>query len=117
VHLDINLLKPFRVAGANPSDSSSSSEHTSAVVEPLDKMWLEYAYRKTLCHPELQVLPTKLAEWIGENMQDELGFPQPDKRDPNKYSVYELNNILRNHLVRGRNSCSLRTFRCAEWES
>ena len=23
----------------------------------------------------LQYLPTKLAEWIGENMQDELGFP------------------------------------------
>ena len=63
----------------------------------------------------LQFLPTKLAEWIGENMQDELGFP--DKRDPDKWRVSELNDILRNHLVRNRNGCSLRTFGCVEWES
>lgn len=55
-----------------------------------------------------QFLPTKLAEWIGENMQGELGFPE--KLDPNKRSVSELNDILRNHLVRDRNGCSLRTF-------
>ena len=53
-------------------------------------MWLEYAYQKH--HPVLQYLPTKLAEWIGENMQDKLGFP--DKKDPNKWSVSELNDIL-----------------------
>ena len=41
----------------------------------------------------LQYLPTKLAEWIGENMQDELGFP--DKKDPRKWSVSKLNDILR----------------------
>ena len=29
-----------------------------------------------------QYLPTKLAEWIGKNMQDEVGFP--DKKDHNK---------------------------------
>jgi hypothetical protein len=34
--------------------------------------WLEYVYRTA--HPALRWLPTKLAEWIGENMQDELGF-------------------------------------------
>jgi hypothetical protein len=59
-------------------------------------------------HLVLQFLPTKLAEWIGENMQDELGFP--DKRDQSKWSVSELNNILRNHLVRDRNGCSLCKF-------
>jgi len=115
VNLDIDLLKPFRVAAAQ-SDSGSRSEHSPALVQrtqPMDKMWLEYAYRKS--HPVLQFLPTKLAEWIGENMQDELGFP--DKRDPNKWSVSELNDILRNHVVRGRNSGSLRTFGCVEWES
>ena len=115
VNLDIDLLKPFRVAAAQ-SDSGSRSEHSPALVQrtqPMDKMWLEYAYRKS--HPVLQFLPTKLAEWIGENMQDELGFP--DKRDPNKWSVSELNYILRNHVVRGRNSGSLRTFGCVEWES
>jgi hypothetical protein len=53
--------------------------------------------------------------WIGENMQDELDFP--DNQDPNKWSVSELNEILRNHVVRGRNSCSLHTFGCVEWES
>ena len=58
---------------------------------PADRVWLEYAYRKH--HPVLQYLPTKLAEWIGENMQDEFGFP--DKKDPNKWSVSELNDILR----------------------
>ena len=42
------------------------------------QVWLEYAYRKH--HPALQWLPTKLAEWIANNMQDELGFP--DKADP-----------------------------------
>ena len=34
--------------------------------------WLEYIYRTA--HPALRWLPTKLAEWIGENMQEELGF-------------------------------------------
>ena len=102
-------MKPFRVAGA-ASDFGSAKvcrEHAP------DKVWLEYAYRKS--HPALQFLPTKLAEWIGENMQDELGFP--DKRDPNKWSVSELNDILRKHLVRDRKGCSLRTFGCVEWES
>ena len=38
-------------------------------------MWLEYEYHKL--YPVLQFLPTK---GIGENMQDELEFP--DKQDP-----------------------------------
>ena len=88
---------------------------------PPDSVWLEYAYRKH--HPVLQYLPTKLAEWIGENMQDKLGFPE--KRDPNKWShwsVSELNTILQTHvatLVSDRNGCSfkLQTFGCLEWES
>ena len=65
----------------------------------------------------LQYLPTKLAatEWIGKNMQDELGFP--DKKDPRKWSVSELNDILRTHVVCDRNCCSLQTFGCLEWES
>ena len=40
--------------------------------------WLEYVYRTA--HPALRWLP-KLSEWIGENMQDELGFAdKADKR-------------------------------------
>ena len=45
----------------------------------LIKNGIEYAYRKLQprkLHPVLQFLPTKLAEWIGENMQDELGLPE-----------------------------------------
>ena len=63
----------------------------------------------------LQYLPTKLAEWIGENMQDELGFP--DKKDQRKWSVSELNGILRTHVVCDRNCCLLHTFGWLEWES
>ena len=62
----------------------------------------------------LQYLPTKLAEWIGQNMQDEMGFL--DKKDLKKWSVSELNDILRTHVVCDRNGCSLQTFECLEWE-
>ena len=107
VSLDLELLKPLRVSAASSDlgmiESSQAPDH----------VWLQYAYRKD--HPVLQYLPTKLAEWIGENMQDELGFP--DKRDPNKWTVSELNDILSNHVVRNRNGCSLRTLGCLEWES
>ena len=70
-----------------------------------------------MCSSTCHWLPTKLAEWIGENMQDELGFP--DKKDPNKWSVSELNNILKTHEVCDRNGGSLQTFGCLrlEWES
>ena len=74
VLLDINLLKPSRI------------EFVLDPVPPLTlpdgaapPKWLEYIYRTA--HPTLRWLPTKLAEWIGENMQEELGFPnKADKR-------------------------------------
>ena len=52
----------------------------------------------------IQDLPTKLAEWIGENMQDKLGFP--DKADTlaaagTGWTPAELNHILNAHLVDG----------------
>ena len=72
---------------------------------PTDCVWLEYAYRKH--RPVLQYLPTELTDWIGENMQDELGFP--DKEHPVKWSVSELNDILRMHVVCDRNGFSLQT--------
>ncbi len=99
------IRKPLRV----PAVASESIERSGAP----DSVWLEYAYHKH--HPVLQYLPTKLAEWIEENMQDELGFP--DKVDPDKWSVSELNNILQKHVVPGRNGCALHTFGCLEWES
>ena len=42
------------------------------------QVWLQYAYSKH--HPALKWLPTKLAEWIANNVQDELGLP--DRRGP-----------------------------------
>lgn len=105
ISLDLELLKPCRV--------SAVAHDRIERAAPADRVWLEYAYRKN--HPVLQYLPTKLAEWIGENMQDELGFP--DKKDPHKWSVSELNDLLQTHVVCKQNGCSLETFGCLEWES
>jgi hypothetical protein len=103
VALDLDLLKQRRVLAS-----------ADAQAQQAPKIWLEYAYCKH--HPVLQWLPTKLAEWIGENLQDDLGFP--DKADPRRgWTPAELNNILDRHVVRDRNGCSLLTFGCLEWES
>ena len=79
VKLDLDLLKPWRVSAAAPV----RDEHASPPVKHMSQqqpsqVWLVYAYRKH--HPALQWLPTKLAEWIANNMQDNLGFS--DKADP-----------------------------------
>ena len=76
--------------------------------------WLEYIYRTA--HPVLCWLPTKLAEWIGENLQDMLGFP--DKADQRAepgtgWTPAELNHILTAHVVDG----ALTTFGCVQWKS
>ena len=76
--------------------------------------WLEYAYRTG--HPVLRWLPTKLAEWIGENLQEALGFPdKADRRaSPGEgWTPDELNHILQAHVVNG----ILTTFGCVEWDS
>jgi len=64
--------------------------------------WLEYVYRTG--HPVLRWLPTKLAEWIGENLQEALGFPdKADRRaSPGQgWTPDELNHILQAHVVDG----------------
>jgi hypothetical protein len=110
VRLDINLLKPTRIEFADnpaPSLSLPDGPHTPP-------KWLEYVYRTA--HPVLRWLPTKLAEWIGENLQDELGFPdKADQRaEPGSgWTPAELNHILQSHVVDG----TLATFGCVEWES
>jgi hypothetical protein len=77
---------------------------------------LKYVYRTA--HPALRWLPTKLAEWIGENMQDKLGFA--DKADTRAaagtgWTPAELNHILNAHVV--DRDGALTTFGCVEWES
>jgi hypothetical protein len=69
-----------------------------------------------MAHPTLCWLPTKLAEWIGENLQEELGFlDKADKRaEPGTgWTAAELNGILHNHVV----NRILTSFDCVEWES
>jgi hypothetical protein len=66
--------------------------------------WLEYVYRTA--HPTLCWLPTKLAEWTRENLQEELEFPdkvEADKRaEPGTgWTAAELNCILHSHVVNG----------------
>jgi hypothetical protein len=74
----------------------------------------DLGYRFRDAHPMLRWLPTKLSEWAADNLQEQLGFP--DKRDA-KWSVNELNAILKNHLVMDRNGNSLECFGCVRWES
>ncbi len=109
VLLDINLLKPIRIeSAANPAPSLSLPDGPHS-----PSKWLEYVYRTA--HPVLHWLPTKLAEWtIGENLQDELGFPDnADQRaQPGSgWTPAELNHILQSHVVDG----ALTTFGCVEW--
>ena len=110
VRLDINLLKPTRIEFAeNPAPSLSLPDG-----HPSPPKWLEYVYRTA--HPVLRWLPTKLEEWIGENLQEELGFPdKADQRaEPGSgWTPAELNHILQSHVVDG----ALTTFGCVEWES
>jgi hypothetical protein len=70
--------------------------------------WLEYIYRTA--HPVLR----KLAEWIGENLQDVLGFPdKADQRAEPASGWTELNHILTAHVV----DSAVTTLGCVEWES
>jgi hypothetical protein len=70
-----------------------------------------------VCTRKCKNAVTKLAEWmIGENLQDELGFPDnTDQRaQPGSgWTPAELNHILQSHVVDG----ALTTFGCVEWES
>ena len=86
VSLDVNLLKPSRVEFLQePSCSLTVSDGSAS-----SQTWLEYVYRTA--HPALRWLPTKLAEWIGENLQDKLGFP--DKADTRAAAGTGLGEIL-----------------------
>ena len=104
VALDLDLLKPWRVLASAAAAAQDDTKHPllhHAKPQQAPNVWLEYAYRKH--HPALQWLPTKLAEWIGENLQDDLGFP--DKADPRARRAWtptELNSILDRHVVRDR---------------
>jgi hypothetical protein len=110
VYLDIKLLKPSRIEFVrHPASLLAMSDSQASAPQ-----WLKYIYRTA--YPVLRWLPTKLAEWIGENLQDVLGFP--DKADLRAepgtcWTPAELNHILHEHVV----DCALTTFGSVEWES
>ena len=74
--------------------------------------WINYAYRAA--HPILRWLPSKLAEWIGDNYGAALSIPL--RNDAAAWSVGELNAILENNIVPGTKG-HLSTFGAIQWES
>jgi hypothetical protein len=107
VRLDVNLLKPSRLE-LQDQDLAPNMAFSSKSLE------LEYVYWTS--QPVLRWLPTKLAEWIGENLQEALGFPDKGnvRASPGSgWTAAELNHILQAHVVDG----TLTTFGCVEWES
>ena len=98
--LDINLLKAERHSAVPLAcDDDAAPE------------WVTYNYRT--CHSILRWLPSKLAEWIGDNMRAEL---QISAMTQDKWTVGELNQILANNLVPGGDGGHLRTFTTLQWE-
>ena len=73
--------------------------------------YITYAYRTS--HQVLRWLPTKLAEWIGANLCEELNIP--DKQGP-LWTAVELNTIITGNLVGGPPG-HLHTFGCIQWEN
>ncbi len=72
--------------------------------------YITYAYRTA--HPVLRWLPTKLAEWIGSNLGNELGIP---KKQGSLWTASELNAIITGNIVGGDHG-HLHTFGCIQWE-
>ena len=61
----------------------------------------------------LRGLPSKFAEWIGDNVRAELQIPAMTQA---KWTVEELNQILANNLVPNADGGHLRTFTTLQWE-
>ncbi len=110
MHLDINLLKPSKIEFVQePAPPLTLGEGQAPYSN-----WLDYVNQTA--HPTLRWLPTKLAEWIRENLQEELAFQdKADKRvEPGTdWTAAEVNSILHNHVV----NRILTSFGCVEWES
>ena len=110
--LDIHLLKPAQVWAQMATEHCPGSQQVLGVGDAPDGQWVTYRYRNA--HPILRWLPSKLAEWIGDNYGAALGIPP--KQHADGWTVGELNAILDNNLVPGTHG-HLRTFGCIQWES
>ena len=109
--MDIHLLKPARAWAQLATDFALGCEQVLAGDDGRGE-WTTYQYRTA--HPILRWLPTKLAEWIGDNYGPDLGIAPKGNADG--WTVGELNTILENNIVPGAKG-HLRTFGCIEWES
>ena len=110
--INIHLLKPARFLPdpeyVVPPSLQDNVVQDDAPVPGHD--YITYAYRTA--HPVLRWLPTKLAEWIGSNLGDELGIPQ---KQGSLWTASELNAIITGNLVGGDHG-HLHTFGCIQWE-
>ena len=106
----MHLLKPARLEILPGQPDSDVVCADDSLLQ--SQGWLEYPFRKS--HPIIRWLPSKLAEWIGENYGQELQIPA--KRDM-EWTAGELNAILENNLVPSQGGKGqLRTFGCIQWE-
>ena len=110
--IDIHLLKPARFMPdpdyVIPPDLSDNVVQEDCFAPGQD--YITYPYRTA--HPVLQWLPTKLAEWIGSNLGDEMNIPA---KQGDLWTAAELNAIITGNLVGGPYG-HLHTFGCIQWE-
>ena len=118
--INIHLLKPARLAvdplySIPPSMYSIPPSMSANVVQDdsLDPGEEYFTYAYSTSHQVLRWLPTKLDEWIGANLCEELNIP--DKEGP-LWTAVELNTIITGDLVGGPHG-HLHTFGCIQWEN
>ena len=101
--LDIMLLKQQLLSVSGPA-GNPARQHPPVT----------YVYRT--CHPMLQFLPQKLAEWIANNYAEELNVPlRPDPKQ--HWSTATLNIILQTCIVSDRKGNNIHTFQTVEFKS
>ena len=92
----------FLLQSATLHDTAAAESGTSGAIK----------YTMTKEHPVLRYLPTKWAEFIGDNLWEELRLPGGLKQQ-GQWNVQGLNFILSNCLA----SPILKVFGAIEWES
>ena len=76
--LDVRVLKSSRVLAEHAAEHAPGNQQVvgNAAQESQDDQpagkWIAYQYRTA--HPILRWLPTKLAEWVGDNYGNTLGI-------------------------------------------
>ncbi len=110
--IDIHLLKPSRfmpdpdyVIPPALSDHAVQDDWLAS-----SQNYVTYTY--CTAHYVLWWLPTKLAEWIGSNLGDDLNIPA---KQGDLWTEAELNAIITGNLMGGPHG-NIHTFSCKHWE-